>query len=58
MKSLFSASAMKKRYSRAPTMHAAVVITRLRAGRMVSPMITAARPMTMVPMPIEMSAPP
>ncbi len=29
--------------------------TRLRAGRMVSPMITAARPITMVPMPIEIS---
>ena len=42
MKPLFSAKAMKKRYSKAPTMHAAVVITRLRAGRMVSPMITAA----------------
>ena len=58
MKSLLSASAMKKRYSTAPRMQASVVMTRLRAGRMVSPMITAARPITMVPMPIEMSAPP
>src|SRR5690606_29330537 len=58
MKSLFRASAMKKRYTMAPRMTASVASTSLRDGRILSPTITAARPMTMVPMPMEISDPP
>ena len=49
---------MKKRYTMAPTTTASVAQTMRREGRMDSPTITAARPMTMVPIPMEMSEPP
>src|SRR5690606_23058723 len=58
MKSLLSASAMKNRYTMAPRMTASVASTSLRDGRMLSPTMTAARPMTIVPTPIDISAPP
>jgi hypothetical protein len=46
------------RYSTAPTTHETIRTSNWREGSSVSPMITAARPATMVPTPIEMSAPP
>src|SRR5690606_23977336 len=55
MKSALSASATNTRYNTAPRTAAAVMTTSRRELNRLSPTMTAARPMTMVPMPIEMS---